>query len=428
MFARHFHPHTAATKNLRRLFWVRNIVVGFLLAIALLLHYLDIPLNPWPIAISLGGMLLLNVMTWWRLCDPIGVSETELLVQLLGDIVALTTLFYFTGGYSNPFVWMYLLPLAIAAVALNTLYVWLVAGLAILAYSLLVFLHVPLSHLHVHAGPGMNLDIHLIGMWLGFMVSAGIFAFFVTRIGQTLREYDRLTAEARESALESERMLALGALATAAAHELGTPLATMAVLTKEMREEYGHEPQLRQDLDLLRKQVDRCKEILTSLTSSAGDMRATDANGVALDDFLEGTIQRWRDIRPAVRLHCRISGKLPAPRIATDLALGMALINLLDNAADASPEQVDIEGEWDQQLLKLDIRDYGPGITDEAAQRAGTPFFTTKREEGMGLGLYLSRIILSRFDGSVKLDRHPQQGTVTSIRLPLNGLILRGGA
>src|SRR5690606_19639475 len=114
------------------------------------------------------------------------------------------------------------------------------------------------------------------------------------------------------------------------------------------REEYGHEPQLRQDLDLLRKPVDRCKEILTSLTSSAGDMRATDANGVALDDFLEGTIQRWRDIRPAVRLHCRISGKLPAPRIATDLALGMALINLLDNAADASPEQVDIEGEWDQ--------------------------------------------------------------------------------
>src|SRR5690606_29456711 len=160
----------------------------------LLLHYLNIPLNPWPIAISLGGMLLLNVMTWWRLRDPIGVSETELLVQLLGDIVALTTLFYFTGGYSNPFVWMYLLPLAIAAVALNTLYVWLVAGLAILAYSRLVFLHVPLSHLHVPAGPGMNLDIHLIGMWLGFMLSAGIFAFFVTRIGQTLREYDRLTA------------------------------------------------------------------------------------------------------------------------------------------------------------------------------------------------------------------------------------------
>lgn len=428
MFARHFHPHTAATKNLRRLFWVRNIVVGFLLAIALLLHYLDIPLNPWPIAISLGGMLLLNVMTWWRLRDPIGVSETELLVQLLGDIVALTTLFYFTGGYSNPFVWMYLLPLAIAAVALSTLFVWLVAGSAILAYSSLVFLHVPLSHLHVHAGPGMNLDIHLVGMWLGFMVSAGIFAFFVTRIGQTLREYDRMTAEARESALESERMLALGALATAAAHELGTPLATMAVLTGELQEEYGHNPQLGQDLDLLRKQVDRCKEILTSLTSSAGDMRAVDANGVALDEFLENTIQRWRDTRPAVQLNCRISGQSPAPRIASDLALGMALINLLDNAADASPGQVDVEGAWDQQLLKLDIRDYGPGITNEAAQKAGTPFFTTKHEDGMGLGLYLSRIILGRFSGSVKLDRHPQQGTVTSIRLPLNGLILRGCA
>jgi len=422
MFARHFHPHTAATKNLRRLFWVRNVVIGFLASIALLLHYLNIPLSPWPIAVALGAMLLLNVMTWWRLRDPVGVSEAELLVQLLGDIVALTTLFYFTGGYSNPFVWMYLLPLAIAAVALNTLYVWLIAGLAVLSYSMLVFFHMPLSHLHVHAGVGMDLDIHLVGMWLGFVVSAGIFAFFVTRIGQNLREYDRITAEARESALESERMLALGALATAAAHELGTPLATMAVLTKEMSEEYAHEPQLQQDLVLLRKQVDRCKDILTSLTTSAGDTRAVDANGIALDDFLENTIQRWRDIRPAVQLSCAIKGSTPPPKIVTDLTLGMALINLLDNAADASPERVDIEGEWDSSLLTLNIRDYGAGLTEEAALHAGTPFFTTKHEEGMGLGLYLSRIILGRFNGSVKLDKHPDSGTITCIRLPLAGL------
>jgi two-component system sensor histidine kinase RegB len=287
---------------------------------------------------------------------------------------------------------------------------------------MLVFFHIPLSHLHVHAGVGMDLDIHLVGMWLGFVVSAGIFAFFVTRIGQNLREYDRITAEARESALESERMLALGALATAAAHELGTPLATMAVLTREMSEEYAHIPELQQDLDLLRKQVDRCKDILTSLTSSAGDARAVDANGIALDDFLENTIQRWRDIRPAVQLSCAFKGSTPAPKIVTDLALGMALINLLDNAADASPERVDIEGEWDHSLLTLHIRDYGAGLTEEAARHAGTPFFTTKREEGMGLGLYLSRIILGRFNGSVNLDKHPDSGTITCIRLPLTGL------
>lgn len=426
MFARHPPPHTAATRNLRRLFWMRNIVVGFLASVALLLHHLGIPLDPWPIAASLGGMLLLNVMTWRRLRAPADVGETELLMQLLGDIAALTVLFYFTGGYSNPFVWMYLLPLAIAAVALSTLHVWLVAGLAMAAYSLLVFLHVPLSHLHLHAGPGVKLDIHLVGMWLGFLVSAGIFALFVTRIGQTLREYDRLTAEARETALESERMLALGALATAAAHELGTPLATMAVLTREMHEEYGHLPQLKEDLDLLRKQVDRCKEILTSLTSAAGDARAVDANGIRLDEFLENTIQRWRDARPAVRLQCRFSGRLPAPRIASDLALGMALINLLDNAADASPEQVEVEGRWDDRELRLEIRDHGPGLSDEAARKAGTPFFTTKREEGMGLGLYLARIILGRFDGSVQLNRHPESGTVTRVQLPLAGLVSQG--
>jgi len=199
----------------------------------------------------------------------------------------------------------------------------------------------------------------------------------------------------------------------------------MAVLTREMSEEYAHIPQLQQDLGLLRKQVDRCKDILTSLTSSAGDTRAVDANGIALDDFLENTIQRWRDIRPAVQLSCAIKGSTPAPKIATDLTLGMALINLLDNAADASPERVDIEGEWDSSMLTLNIRDYGAGLTEEAARHAGTPFFTTKREEGMGLGLYLSRIILGRFNGSVKLDKHPDQGTVTSVRLALDELILR---
>jgi two-component system sensor histidine kinase RegB len=412
-------------QNLQRLFWLRNVMIVFLASTALLLISMQIPLHTLPIGIAVGGMLLLNGITWLRLRNRHAtVREGELLGQLLGDIATLTMLFYFTGGYSNPFVWMYLLPLAIAAVALHSGHAWLVTGLVVACYSSLVFFHVPLSHLHVHALEGIGLDIHLAGMWLGFVVSAGIIAVFVARIGHSLREYDRLIAQAREEALESERMLALGTLAAGAAHELGTPLATMAVLTREMREDYAGQPELVRSLELLRTQVDRCKDILSSLAASTGKARAESASSMMLDDFLEQTFQRWRDTRPAVQFDCTLQGSSPAPQIAADRTLGMALVNLLDNAADASPDCIEIQGGWNSKTLNLSIRDYGHGLAPETAARIGTPFFTTKHETGMGLGLYLARMILERFGGNVELNNHPDGGTVTAIRLPLKNLIL----
>lgn len=412
----------ASHRNLQRLFVLRMVMVGFLLGIATALHLLHIPLHYAAVGVTTGGLLLLNVITWQRLRVPRQVRETELLIQLLGDIAALTVLFYFTGGYSNPFVWMYLLPLAIAAVALRSRDVWLVAGIAVACYSTLVFYHRPLSHLHVHALAGIGLDIHLVGMWLGFVLSAGILALFVARIGQSLREYDHMIAEARETALENERMLALGTLAAGAAHELGTPLTTMAVLTKELSNDYAHQPELVQGLALLRDQIDRCKIILSSIAASAGQSRSEATQPLPLDQFIENTIRHWRELRPEIEFHHALEGEHPAPVIAVDRTLGMALVNLLDNAADASPHRVEMHGGWCHDELDLSIRDHGPGVSAEDADRIGTPFYTTKPEKGLGIGLYLSRMILGRFGGSVVLENHPHGGTITEIRLPLAGL------
>ena len=411
-------------RNLRRLFHLRGVMAGFLVATALGLAHLNIPLNYTAVLIATSGLLMLNGVTWLRLRQPQQVRESELLWQLLGDIAALTLLFYFTGGYSNPFVWMYLLPLAIAAVALRTAHVWLIAALAVGCYSSLVFYHVPLSHLHVHALSGIGLDIHLVGMWLGFVLSAGVLALFVARIGQTLRDYDRMIAVARETALENERMLALGTLAAGAAHELGTPLTTMAVLTKELSTDYAHQPDLVVTLSVLREQVDRCKEILSSIAASAGHSRAEATHTMNLDKFIEETVEDWRGLRPEVEFHCTLQSALPAPLIAVDRTLAMALVNLLDNAADASPEHVEMHGGWTASELDLSIRDHGPGVPAEAAAQIGTPFFTTKQDKGMGLGLYLARTILGRYGGTVALENHPHGGTITEIRLPLSGLII----
>jgi two-component system, sensor histidine kinase RegB len=403
-------------RNLRRILMLRWVMIGFLSATAVALILLSIPLHKAPLIIAIGSMLLLNLVTWLRLRNPRNIRQHELMAQLLGDIITLTLLFYFTGGYSNPFVWMYLLPLTVAAVALPRLQVWLLAGLAMLCYSLLVFYYVPLSHLHMHDRGASSLDIHLVGMWLGFVLSAGIIAAFVARIGQSLRDADHLLAEAREQALESERMMALGSLAASAAHELGTPLATMAVLAKELQQVSTGDDAVK--LKLLSQQISHCKEILSSLAQSAGQARA-DGQVTDVETFLQSSINRWRDTRPATSLEVNLQGTQPVSRLFADRTLTQALQNLLDNAADASPEKIKLDALWDADALNITIRDFGSGLNHDTAAKIGTPFFTSKPDKGMGLGVYLTRIILERFDGTLTLNNHADGGVVTTVMLPL---------
>lgn len=409
-------------RNLQRLFLLRSVMIAFMLAAAMALFYLHIPLPDLPIAFAVGGMLLLNLLTLLRLRKHSDVSDKELSLQLLGDLVALTLLFYFTGGYSNPLVWMYLLPLTVAAVALKREYAWLLTAIAVTCYSVLVFYYVPLSHLHMHDIAGKTLDIHLVGMWIGFVVSAGIIAFFVTRIGQSLRDYDRIMATIREKSLESERILSLGTLAASAAHELGTPLATMAVVSKELAQDLTNQPEQLQQLEILRTQIGRCKEILSSITRNAGKSRADAGHGLALREFLQEVIQRWRDTRPATELVVSLCNSNNNPLIFTDRTLIQAMQNLLDNAADASPERVLFSADWDENILQLSIRDFGTGITDEVKKQLGKPFFTSKNEKGMGLGVYLTQVTLARFNGELNLSNHIEGGVLTLVKLPLKNL------
>jgi two-component system sensor histidine kinase RegB len=414
--------NNATRHNLLRLMMLRGVIIVSLLLVIVGLKVASIPLPVIPILLSIAGLGLLNVIAWWRLSHATTTSQQEVFMQLLGDIAALSALFYFSGGYSNPFIWMYLLPITVAAVALRKFYAWIIASLSIACYSILMFYHVPLSHLHLNTHGDVTLDIHLVGMWLGFVVSATIVAVFIARIGQNLRDYDKTIAEVREKALESERMLALGTLATSAAHELGTPLATMAVVCKELSQDYADKPELLQQLVILRTQVSRCKEILSSITHNAGQSRAEAGKGMPLNDFLQDAIQRWRDTRPATELVVEITNTSHNPIIFMDRTLTQAILNLLDNAADESPERVLFSATWDDKILKIHIRDFGHGLSAETKNKLGTPFFTSKNDEGMGLGVYLTQVTLARYDGELSLDNHPDGGVLTIVKLPLKDL------
>ncbi len=421
------HTISNATRlNMQRLVMLRSVVMVCLTAVIVGLRLASIPLPVLPLFLAVASLGLLNGIAWWRLKYSQQTTQRELFAQLLGDIAALSALFYFSGGYSNPFIWMYLLPITVAAVALRALYTWLIASLSIACYTLLMFYHIPLSHLHMHAQldakNSIHLDIHLVGMWLGFVVSSIIVAIFIARIGQNLRDYDKTIAVAREKALESERMLALGTLATSAAHELGTPLATMAVISRELTQDYASQPALLLQLEILQKQVSRCKEILSSITRNAGQTRAGTGQGCTLREFLEEAIQRWRDTRPATELVISMPITAHNPVIFMDRTFTQAILNLLDNAADESPERVLFDAHWDEKMLRIQIRDFGAGLSAEAKSQLGTPFFTSKYDEGMGLGVYLTQVTLARYGGKLSLNNHPDGGVLTLVNLPLKNL------
>ncbi len=415
---------SATRLNMQRLIMLRGVVMSCLSLVILALYQASIPLPYTPLILAIGALGLFSLIAWWRLRKTVQTTQHELVVQLLGDIAALSLLFYFSGGYSNPFIWMYLLPITVAAVALRATYAWLIASLSIASYTLLMFYHVPLSHLHMHMRDDAKLDIHLVGMWIGFVVSSVIVAIFIARIGQNLRDYDKKIAEVREKALESERMLALGTLATSAAHELGTPLATMAVVSKELSQEYANQPELLAQLAILQKQVSRCKEILSSITRNAGQTRADAGQGLPLREFLQDAILRWRDTRPATELVVTMHDNVFDPAIVMDRTLTQAIQNMLDNAADESPERILFDAEWNEKSLKIQIRDFGKGLSAETKNQLGTPFFTSKNEKGMGLGVYLTQTTLARYDGELSLNNHTEGGVITTVNLPLKKLRL----
>jgi len=444
-------------KNLQGLFALRNFeIAAQLLAMLVAIRFLGISLPFLPMLAVSSTLALVNILTQLRLKKDWPVTDTEFAVQLLIDIVALMALLYLSGGSTNPFVSLFLLPLTVAAAALPSRYTWAIAGITLGCYTLLLFYYVPLPAVPVditalgsiwgtppdisgsHAGHDMashnmgsqdmaghsgNFGLHVLGMWFNFLLSAGLIAVFVVRMAASLRERDRLLAATREEALRNERIIALGTLAAGAAHELGTPLATMAVVIQELQREHGGNADLSDNLRLLRGQVDNCKTILTKLVASSGEARAEGGGAQALDVYLDDLLAQWQLIRPQINVRAAWHGPQPSPAIFAEQTLGQAIINLLNNAADASPQGVEIEGLWDERELAVEIRDRGPGLTPEMANKAGRVFFTTKGPtHGLGLGLFLANATIERFGGKVSMFNREGGGACVRVTLPLSSL------
>jgi two-component system sensor histidine kinase RegB len=407
----------SSTHNLKRLFVLRSLViVGVLLALPTAQSFGGFSLPPLPLLTISGSLGLINLWTWRRVRSGVYIRDHEFLLQLTIDVLAITGLLYFTGGASNPFAWFFLIPLIIAATVLPAIATWLMAALTTLCYTLLMFFFLPLdSGEHLHHND--NFAQHVFGMWFGFVLSAALISWFVTGMARTLRERDIALAEAREQALRDQQLVALGTLATGAAHELGTPLATMAVLTGELQRAALEESVTRK-LGILREQIQRCKRALSVISASAGEVRAESGSLVPVRDFLDQVIGAWRRQRMNASIEAEFRPGSPGARIINEYTLHQSLINLLNNAADVSSESVTLKASWNQRELCIDILDNGPGLHPGVAERIQQRKPSDK-EYGMGLGLFLTHATVQRLGGEIALFDRESGGTCTHVRLPL---------
>lgn len=269
-----------------------------------------------------------------------------------------------------------------------------------------------------HAGHGLaaavasGFNLHVFGMWLNFLLSAGLITFFVSRMSHALHEQDRRLAEQHEHLLQREQVVALGALAAGAAHELGTPLATMSVIAREIEAELPADSPLREDAVLLRGQLALCRDILQGLRAQA----AGELPRQPLSALVNHAVTRMEVMYPA-RIFTLVLA-LPDRMVQAPATLPQVLVNLLDNAAQAARATVEIRvaeegGDW-----LLEIRDDGAGIPPEVASRLGEPF-VSGRAEGLGIGYFLSHASVNQWGGSIRLQpRAEEGGTLTALRLP----------
>ncbi|HTR10878.1 MAG TPA: ATP-binding protein [Paraburkholderia sp.] len=397
----------SARVNLSHLFWLRSLaIIGQLCTIAFVQLFIGVQL-PLPAMLFVIAMeVAFNGVTWLRVTQDRPESNLELFGQLWVDLGALSALLFLSGGTTNPFVSLYLPSLAIAAAVLPWyLTAWL-ASFAVACYVLLGFDNVPLNL----DNPANLFDYYRAGMWVNFMVSVCLIVWFVARMSRALRQRDTALGDAQQRLLRDERAVALGVQAATVAHEIGTPLSTIAMLTEELRDvartDNGLAPYAA-DLELLDKQITLCTSALARLRSRA----SSEGSRQVVSEWLGPFVEQWRLRHPHVKFE--LLDNAPDDLSLDDtVAVGQILTILLDNAARASRDFVSLRAYPAARAgyVDFEVSDAGPGIPASLRASIGAaPVDST--QGGHGVGLYLAFSSAARLGGSIELADVAQSGS-----------------
>jgi two-component system sensor histidine kinase RegB len=397
--------------------WLRLCAIsGQALTVAVVALVLRMPIPVVPLTLGIAALAAFALFAFWRLRRPWPVTLAESFGHVAVDILVLTYLLYWSGGATNPFVSLLVMPIALAAAALSLRYVAAVAVLASTCYLMLIPWHVALPSLHsAHMG---EFDLHVAGMSVNFVVTAAVLAVFIARLARALRAREGEVQRERERTLRDEGILAIATQAAGTAHELNTPLSTIRTLLVELQREQAGNPALAADLALLAGQAERCRDILRELVAVGSRQLAGTPERLSLQQFVDGCEHQFRLLRPEIVLTIAFEGDAGTRIIEVAPDLRHALINLLSNAADASLAagalEIELHVAVAPRRAEFAVRDHGSGI----APMAGVAFQTSKRD-GLGLGLALAHATAERLGGDLAAQTLPDGGLLQRLRVPL---------
>ena len=410
----------ANRRNMLLLIQLRWLAVAGQVATILLVHYaMRIPLPVGLLLMAPAGLVAVNLLSAAISARAGGVTDQGLMFALLADVTALTWLLYLTGGAANPFVALYLLQVVLGAVLLAPVYAW-----ALIALTSLCFAGLGLRNRPLALPPTREdalLSLYLQGSLICFVLMAVLLVLFVTRISQNLRERDASMADMRQRAVEHDHIVRMGLLASGAAHELGTPLASLSVILSDWKRmpRLADDPDLAQDMTTMRAEVERCKAIVTGILMSAGEARGQAPERTTVRAFIRAVVEASSADGVAVEIRDQLSQD---PAIIADPALRQVLGVLFDNAAEAGARRIVVTLGQAGELLEITVRDDGPGFAPEILDRLGKPYTSTKTRPGAGLGLFLLMNVIRSLGGTVEAANPPAGGGEVRLRLPLSAL------
>ena len=388
-----------------------------------------------------GAAVVANLVSSYVYPGAKRLSETEALLTLMFDLAQLALLVILTGGLSNPFALLILAPVTISATALRLRTTVFLGGLAIALISLAALANVPLRF--ANGSPLEIPQIFKFGFWLSIVVGILFLSLYARRIATEIRSMSNALLATQMALAREQKLTDLGGVVAAAAHELGTPLATIKLVSAELMDELADHPDLLQDVRLIRDQADRCRDILRSMGRAGKDdlhLRQAPFDAV-LREAAEPHISRGKQVLFSVLP--ATGGPTAHPNILRKPEVIHGLRNLIQNAVDFARTTVWIEAEWSDAVLSVRIIDNGNGYPPQIIGRIGDPFVRARAPdqdvalrpdyEGMGLGLFIAKTLLERTGAELSFanasDRFLKEqeqsekcGAIVEVRWPRNAL------
>jgi two-component system sensor histidine kinase RegB len=419
----HFrHPQRhVRLDTILRLRWLA--VLGQLVAIFIVVQGLefDLPITPCLVIVTLSALVNLALQIAF---NPMERMEPVYAAALLAlNIVELAALLYFTGGLQNPFSFLFLAPVLISATALPVRFTIALGLLAVACASALGFFYLPLPW--DAEEPLVLPPIYLLGVWLSIALAIGVTSLYAFQVTEESRKLSDALAATELVLAREQHLTQLDGLAAAAAHELGTPLSTIVLISRELERTLAGNSQAAGDIKTLREQSQRCRDILAKITQLSSTGAPFDH--MKLSTLIEETVAPHRDFGVAIKVRIAVAATRE-PVGTRNPAILYGVGNILENAVDFARNEVEVNAWWNADTVEIVVSDDGPGFAPEIIKRIGEPYLSRRPQTdesqsehgGLGLGVFIARTLLERTGATVSFTNRifPEHGAVVQIVWP----------